>query len=264
MRVGRGRERGGPPRAQWRISPSGWCYHHCVHAVRQDRSGRASPAPRPGRRGAPPCHRRRRGRPGRAPATGPRPGRGARPQHQHGAAPRCAFCATRVCSSSAGGGASPSPGAVNEVPWCARPASWSRSLGGRDSAGRSSSRSSTDCPREGRARRPGSESPCARAQPAPAGSAPNSPASSSRSTRRRSFPLSLKGSSATNLIRSGVRAERNVPWHGRASSSSVTEAPGESTTAATIRSPHSMSGMPTTAAASTAVVGEEDLLDLPG
>ena len=32
------------------------------------------------------------------------------------------------------------------------------------------------------------------------------------STRRRSFPLSLKGSSPTNLIRSGVRAERSVPW----------------------------------------------------
>ena len=55
---------------------------------------------------------------------------------------------------------------------------------------------------------------------------PNSPASSSRRTRRRSLPVSLNGSSSTILIRSGVQADRSASRTWSRSSASSTCAPG--------------------------------------
>ena len=51
---------------------------------------------------------------------------------------------------------------------------------------------------------------------------PNSSASSSRSTRRRSLPVSLNGSSSVSLIRSGVHADRSAPRTWSRSSASST------------------------------------------
>jgi hypothetical protein len=76
----------------------------------------------------------------------------------------------------------------------------------------------------------------------------NSAVSSSRRIRRRSLPVSLNGSSWRNWMCSGVFVERSWVRTRSCSSASLIVCPGCRTTAATTCSPHSVDGMPTTAA----------------
>ena len=226
-------------------------------AARPQRNGRRrrAGAPRarwpPGGCGRPPCAAGRRPAPSATTSAPAAPGSGVGP---------AAAATTTGNSGGTSTGGWLRPGSVSTI----RPPPSAPSSSTHDGVSASRANSSrVRCSSTGRSVRP--PAPARRGRRGATSRDGVPAASSSRSTRRSSLPVSLNGSSSRMSMRSGVLVERSCGRTNAAQLVLVDVARRRtSTTAATTSSPHSVSGMPTTARRLDGRVVEEHVLDLAG